>query len=218
MEKTQLTPHEFQALYENVKCPGDPSRFNHYVQSAWIKFQIARLLQPSNIVELGVRAGYSAWSLHHGWPIANIIAYDSYQSGYQGTQGHELELQVHAEELLERLGIELRIEDTQKLKSIPSAALYHVDADHTYEGCYKDIKLCMNSNDEAVIVVHDSNADAVHSAIKDVVTSANPRWFWDNISSHWGDAVISRRLEPWVDKVKPFPPKLVKSDPGWPDE
>lgn len=207
-----LSQEEFQRQYEAILCPGDPGRVNRYVQAVWIKYQIAHYLQPSRIVELGVRAGYSAWAFLQGCPAAAIVAYDNFAPGNQGSYGHERQLMGHAEWVMDKIGGHLHHADTQQLGTLIKADLYHVDADHRFGPAYNDIVLCMKSNPDGVIVVHDANHADVHTAVK--VALGSGRWIWANIDSEWGDAVLSKVRQDWLDDVVSFNPDLVKSDVG----
>jgi len=212
MTEPLLTQHRFQQLYEEILYKRDPGKTNRNVKSVWIKYQIAYYLQPKFIVELGVRAGYSAWALHLGCPTAKFLCYDNYAPGFQGDAGHEAAIPVHAKRLLGKLGIKLIIADTQKLKKLPIADFYHVDANHQPEPEYNDLMLCLRSNPAATIVAHDSKAAHVKMAINRARKACGFHTRCSYIDSHWGDSVISQRANPWVKKITSFNEALVKED------
>jgi len=206
-----LTQETFLHEYKSIICPGDPSKWRNYVKSVWIKYQIAHYLQPKRIVELGVRAGYSSWALWLGARDTSLVGYDNYAPGNQGTQGHEAEIQIHAQNLYGLFGGKLVYSSTQDMETLFVADLYHVDADHTLGGAYNDILLCMKSNPEGVIVVHDANADAVCKAIE-MALGKDSTWMYYHIDTQWGDAVLSRIGQDWVDKITLFDQSLVEPD------
>ena len=201
---TLILREAFKKLYEAALCPGDPTEVQSYISAVWIKYQIAHYLQPSSIVELGVRAGYSSWAMRIGCPTAKITGIDSFVSGNQGSYGHEEQLKANAERLFKQIDATLVCADTQTLEAFPKAELYHVDADHNVKSAYNDITFCLRANPGAVVIVHDANHRDVIGAALQALQHFDFRMSIQRIDSHWGDAVIAKSPQKWVGSVIPF--------------
>ena len=59
---------------ENIICPEDPTatkeRIQQYKEYYKIKYELCKKQNPKIIVEIGVRAGYSAWTFLQACPKA----------------------------------------------------------------------------------------------------------------------------------------------------
>jgi hypothetical protein len=100
------------------------------------------LLQPASILEFGVRAGYSAAAFLSARPHASYIGVDA----DNGVDGGIIGFTDWAAQMLPRKFPNARIAihkaNTQLPLSfsLPAVDLFHVDADHSYKGCLRDLE------------------------------------------------------------------------------
>jgi hypothetical protein len=121
------------------------------------KARIAHWIKPTRVVEIGVRAGYSALAFHMGHPYSEFYGLDMDEGGWGGVSGYIYEAHNRLTSLLQGPGA-LNIEkaDSQKINQLPvysqNADLFHVDGDHTPRGCAHDILLALNSGARYIVV------------------------------------------------------------------
>lgn len=142
---------------KDVICPKDKkslSRYKQYKDYYRVKYDIACELKPRRILEIGVRAGYSAWAFLSACPDAKYLGIDAENNKHGGAGGPWL---WWAEQLLRDFDIELRKQDTQKLTKIDgSFDLIHIDGDHSTKGALHDMEICWPSvNKDGVMLVDD---------------------------------------------------------------
>ena len=135
-----------------IICPDDitatKERIEQYKDYYKIKYDICKSKNPSVIAEIGVRAGYSAWSFLQACPDAKFFGFDA-NNGKHGGQGGESGVYFRwAENLLKEYNIELIEVDTQKIKDLPidtEIDFFHVDGDHSVMGVVHDLNLAFSS-------------------------------------------------------------------------
>lgn len=104
------------------------------------KFDVAKAINPKSIFEIGVRAGYSAFSFLSAAPEAEYTGLDL----NQGTDGGVVDYYKHAEKILDKFNATINIGNSQKLKKLDKVYdLIHIDGDHSFYGCLRDIELCV---------------------------------------------------------------------------
>lgn len=102
-------------------------------------FNVAQKLQPKTILEIGVRAGYSAFTMLCAVPTADYTGWDADRGDYGGSVGYV----ALAERLLAPFSAVVQRRDSQAERSLEYPVdLAHIDGDHSYEGCYHDLELC----------------------------------------------------------------------------
>jgi hypothetical protein len=121
---------------------------------AAFKHKVAGLLQPSSILEIGVRAGYSAAAFLSACPSAFYYGVDLNKDGaYGGTTG----MLDYARAMLPRSFPSARLVikegDSRSLDSfLPSVDLAHIDGDHSFLGCLSDLYLVERSGAKWILL------------------------------------------------------------------
>jgi len=158
---------------EKIICPEDPSatteRIRQYKEYYKIKYKLCKDQNPKVIVEIGVRAGYSAWTFLQACPNAKYIGLDANNGTHGGQGGQDGKFIRWAAKILDGYDIELRELDTQKINDlgISDIDFFHVDGDHTVKGVRYDLDLAFKSiSDTGLIVVDDiSYIDTVRHGV-----------------------------------------------------
>lgn len=123
--------------------PDDPLAcapwMEHYYRA---KFDVAQTLAPASILEIGVRAGYSALAFLQAVPAAQYLGLDLDEGGWGGVAGYL----THARTRLEPYNAVVLHCDTQAVPLPPDLAqlvmgyeLWHVDGDHSFRGAVTDL-------------------------------------------------------------------------------
>jgi len=141
-----------------------------------VKAAVAAFVQPQRVVEIGVRAGYSALAFHMGHRFHSFIGFDLDQGTMGGVQGYL----AHAETRLQALPqvrVVLHTADSQLLEELPHNArladLFHVDGDHTPHGCAHDIMLAVTSGARWILVDDYDYTEHVRDGADFVVAKLN---------------------------------------------
>ena len=136
-----------------------PERIAQYKEYYKVKYQICKEQNPKIICEIGVRAGYSAWTFLQACPDALYIGYDANNGQHGGAGGQDGSFMKWAEKILKPYNHQLYEIDTQKIDELPlfkAADLFHVDGDHTTNGVMHDLDLAYKViNDNGLILVDD---------------------------------------------------------------
>jgi Methyltransferase domain/Glycosyltransferase family 9 (heptosyltransferase) len=116
-------------------------------------FRVVRDLQPKSIVEIGVRAGYSAWTMLRACPQASVygIDFDGDEREVDASGGFKGACR-YAMRLLKDEKFELLIADSHTLDKVPECDLLYVDGDHSSSGAYQDLLLAEKSNAKIILV------------------------------------------------------------------
>jgi cephalosporin hydroxylase len=133
---------------EKIICPwdktADAKRIKQYRSYYKVKHDIVAELQPKTIIEIGVRAGYSAYYFLQACPEAQYYGFDA-DNGKHGGAGPKPYI-PWAEKILEEAGRSFKIYwpfDTQEAACLPHQGdFYHIDGDHTTEGVKHDLDIC----------------------------------------------------------------------------
>lgn len=150
--------------------------------------KIIHELQPRRIVEIGVRAGQSAWIMLDACPEATIHGIDKDKDedgGYCGAV-------QHAVKILPPERFTLQIADSHILSEIPPCDLCYIDGDHSEEGCFMDLMLAERSGAARILVDDYVNQLSVREAVKRFV-SRRPDRLGRFIQSQTGLYLIERR-------------------------
>jgi hypothetical protein len=157
MHKDKAKKHKRMFGFDpSIIAVNDPLRSSEDAMKRWEdycrwKYQIVKNIRLDAIVEIGVRAGYSAWALLQANPKAKYYGLDANNNTHGGLGGPWSPV---AEKMLKSRGYNVKMWhdfDSQTHDSLPikiskeTVALYHVDGDHTAIGAYNDITLCFNN-------------------------------------------------------------------------
>lgn len=203
---------EFLELFrEQVLASWDPYRdyLVRYGPNLYFKHELACLLNPTWIVEIGVRTGYSMWAMMVSCMNTHYYGIDCWEP----VEGVPEESAVMQERYFEYAGklaalvgshqINFKMGDSQAESfSVPHADLYHIDGAHGTGPCYTDIVHCLQAaNEGALIVVHDYNDPSIRSAVTNAVRDHGLEMTY--VCSEWGDAILSKEEPPaWVADLK----------------
>jgi cephalosporin hydroxylase len=167
---TVVHPRERLATRNSPWCFEDPLWHATYRR----KHDIAFAINPSSILEIGVRYGYSAHAFLSACPDAHYIGVDC-DDGVLNAMG-EPTLEWAAGMVKRTTGVtadELLRMNTQTAQ-IPGdchSALVHVDADHSFSGCLGDLHQAWRLCSRAVLVDDYGSIatvqDAVHAFVRE---------------------------------------------------
>lgn len=173
--------------------PDDPVEPDQPWLRRWLhdRYEIVARLQPRTIVEIGVRAGYSAFAMLSAAPDAKYLGIDIRTNAHGGLiGGHE-----HAARILERFpNAEFLHADSQEMRVLPweGIDLIHIDGDHSYEGCLHDLNLALDSGVTWALVDDTDYLRQVRKAVHEYIGERQDvEWFHDG---HRGSALF--RLAP----------------------
>ncbi|MHA2404344.1 MAG: O-methyltransferase [Candidatus Kariarchaeaceae archaeon] len=140
---------------KSVICPKDKrslKRYSKYKDYYRIKYDIAKRFNPKSILEIGVRAGYSAYSFLSACPDATYVGIDAENGAHGGKGGPWM---WWAKEILSEYQTTFIEADTQELTEIDGEYDFiHIDGDHSTKGLLHDLKICWPVM-KGVIVVDD---------------------------------------------------------------
>ncbi len=153
-------------------------------------WRTVRDLNPRTVVEIGVRAGYSSWTILDACPDAEMVGVDMDAAEHGGYVGaHQ-----HAEKLMAGKNWRLVIADSHTLDKLPIDApeLCYVDGAHDTEGCLADLNLAERSGAKALLVDDVTNLPSVWAAVKRFMGD-HPERRWRYIPSSTGLYLIERK-------------------------
>jgi hypothetical protein len=113
--------------------------YHHY-------FNQVKEAKASSVVEIGVRAGYSAYAMLLANPSMRYLGLDINSPNEFGFHDGAFE---YAQSMLRKefpkAKLKFKVQDTQKLDKLPGKFdLAHIDGDHSFTGCLHDLYLCEN--------------------------------------------------------------------------
>jgi hypothetical protein len=116
-------------------------------------WQVVRGLRPQRIVEIGVRAGYSSWTMLQAAPGASLLAIDANIDPHRGnSHGGYLDAWRHAATINAGSDWQLLVADSHQLDVLPACDAVFIDGDHTLEGCTNDMVLAERSGAKWILL------------------------------------------------------------------
>lgn len=147
---------------KKIICPTDPTataeRIEQYKNYYKIKYELCKGQNPKRIAEIGVRAGYSAWSFLQACPSSKYIGFDANNGMHGGKGGEDGSFFQWTKKILSEYDYELIELDTQTVNDlrISNIDFFHVDGDHTTKGVIHDLSLAYEAiNEKGLILVDD---------------------------------------------------------------
>jgi FkbM family methyltransferase len=147
---------------------------------------------PNRIVEIGVRAGYSALAMLRAAPQAAVVGFDN--DSDMSSAGYV----QHARELLKGHNYQLILADSRTLPSLPSSDMVLIDGDHTLPGCLNDLQLASRA---APVILLDDYQEYADNAVRNAIAqwrNSNPGWSLEVVpfgDPHRSVAVLTRNKE-----------------------
>lgn len=168
---------------KSIICPNDPTatdkRIREYSKYYEVKYEICKQQSPKVIVEIGVRAGYSAWAFLQACPNAKYMGIDANNGKHGGKGGEDGSFMKWAKKLLKPYDVSFFEIDTQETDSLPGKVknvdFFHVDGDHSINGVYHDLDLASKVISKNGLILID---DITYLA-KTVKVGAD-KWLEDN--------------------------------------
>jgi cephalosporin hydroxylase len=186
---------------EDIICPWDrtatPKRIANYRKYYKIKYDIISEIQPKSIIEIGVRAGYSAYYFLQACPDAVYRGFDA-DNKTHGGQGPKAYC-PWAEKILQEAGFDAKIYwpfDTQKHDALPEVAeFYHIDGDHTVKGVMHDLDICFaDAPSGAHLLVDDYDyIKSVKKGIDKWIDKYSDQISWRYQKSFRGEILIQKK-------------------------
>ena len=186
--RIKMTEFKFDPTIVAEKDPiknfkGQMAKWARYTKS---KYEIAKDINPDIIVEIGVRAGYSAWALLQANPDAKYYGFDanlikSIPSARGGPWSPVAEEMLKSRGYTVKMWHDFNSQTSKKLPIRPNkkyTTLYHIDGEHTVKGVKNDLDLCFkNGHPGSFMLVDDYN-----SGPSKVVKQGTDQW----IAAHKG--------------------------------
>lgn len=156
---------KYENWLNNVAAPDDSvcrfvEYFDHYNQKKAIAAQFAATADI--VAEIGVRTGYSAHSFLSAIRPSVYVGYDTFGPYGEWRGGKDV-----AERILHRDFPDVKIHliqcDSQKMQQchlgdvgLKDVGFFHVDGDHSHDGCFHDLRLAWASlRSDGVLLVDD---------------------------------------------------------------
>lgn len=187
---------------ESIIYPKDPTatakRIKEYREYYKTKYNICKEQNPRHIVEIGVRAGYSAWSFLQACPKAEYVGIDANNGTHGGQGGRDGRYFKWAKKILSAYECRFIEMDTQKIDDLKifDVDLFHVDGDHSAKGVQHDLDLAFKAiNGNGLILIDDmiylqTVKSGVHSWIHEMSSEITTEF----IPSLRGEMLIRRKL------------------------
>lgn len=137
-----------------------------------MKFEICEWLEPRRIAEIGVRAGYSAWSFLQAVPNSEYFGFDLNQGTHGAAGGENGVYMKWARKILEGYRGTLTELDSQAVEDIglTDIDLFHVDGDHSYDATFHDLDLALKAVRPEGFILIDDTANKSIPSVKQAVT------------------------------------------------
>jgi len=118
-------------------------------------FRTVRELNPRSIVEIGVRAGYSAFTMLTACPAARYLGIDL----DDGSEGGNVGASLYAAQLLAPFNAQVMLANSHHLSRLPDCDLAYIDGDHSEAGCRSDLEMAARSARRMLVDDYETIAD-----------------------------------------------------------
>ncbi len=187
---------------EKIICPQDPTadrkRIDQYKEYYKVKYDICKKQNPDYIVEIGVRAGYSAWTFLQACPDAEYVGYDANNGTHGGQGGKDGKYFQWTKKILFPYKHILFNLDTQKVDELPpkDVGLFHVDGDHTTKGVQHDLDLAYKAiSDTGLILIDDiTYIDTVKKGVDKWINKMGDKITSEFVESLRGEMIIRKNI------------------------
>lgn len=174
--------------------PDSPFYLEQYrVGYACFKREVARVIAPRVIVEIGIGCGIGALAMMDGAPPdCRYEGIDSNEADFPVTPkiipstfvAHWMDANHHSAHIL--------IADSHQLDSLPRADLVHVDGDHSREAACHDTTLAWRSG-AAWILIDDARDTSVCAGVFDALVALNRGSAeWAYFNDTWTGSILIR--------------------------
>jgi len=197
----ELTRAQLWVELNDIAHPHDrplPAEWQPYY---WALFQLARRLAPRRIVEIGVRAGYSAFTMLRACPEARLLGIEGdLDERRENTHGGRRGMVQHAVKILHGSAAQILIVNSHDIRALPICDLVYVDGDHTGEGCLADLRLATAASPR-VLVDDYCSIDSVREACRAFLVD-NAAWRADFVENSLTGFLLLTRDEYAVSHVE----------------
>jgi hypothetical protein len=166
---------------------------------ACFKREVARVLQPTSILEIGIGVGVAARAFLDGCPSAFYIGIDN---DYDFEKSFLVKPSEFVEGLLTRLGCnyEIMVDDSQEMMGFPKCDLVHLDGDHSRKAVLHDFTLAWRSG-ARWILCDDCRDSGVVAGIFDALNGCLDRGTveWAYFPDTWSGSILIR-TDHWREK------------------
>src|SRR4029077_19117048 len=158
---------------------------------ACFKREVARILQPKSITEIGVGLGISALAFLDGAPSATYLGIDN---DCESDRDFPVKPSEFVNSLVEGRG-RVWNKDSSKIDHLAESDLVHIDGDHSYDATYNDVMLAWPSN-ARWILVDDSRDSVVAAATFAALHRKSPGSVdWAYFEDTWTGSILISRVK-----------------------
>ncbi len=188
-----LASEEFRSRLTAAFAPFDREQLETWLPYYQSLFELAKELQANQVIEIGVRAGYSALSFFLANPKTRLLGIDiDGDERLVNTHGGRKGLWRHARTILKPFDFQLLLADSHNLDQLPEADLIYVDGDHSYQGCLADLNLAQRSTNRILVDDYDSSPSVRQAC--ETFASEHPEFHRRYINNHLtGFLLLERR-------------------------
>lgn len=158
---------------------------------ACFKREVAHVLQPKRIIEIGVGLGISALAFLNGCPTAAYLGIDN---DCESDRDFPVKPSEFVSKLLGNHG-RIEVKDSSTIDRLPAADFIHIDGGHSYDAAYNDVMLAWRS-DIKWILVDDARDSVVASATMAALHRKSPGSVdWAYFEDTWTGSILISRVK-----------------------
>lgn len=158
---------------------------------ACFKREVAYVIQPKNIIEIGVGLGISALAFLDGCPTATYLGIDN---DCETDRDFPVKPSEFVSKLVGKHG-RVEVKDSSTIDRLPAADFIHIDGGHSYDAAYNDVMLAWRS-DIRWILVDDARDSVVASATMAALQRKSPGSVdWAYFEDTWTGSILISRVK-----------------------